>query len=300
MADTPVAYAEEPDAELSRMMFSDNLDRLYVHLQARGPLRYVVLPSTTLAGKAIGEILEAGLSETQMFTRGPKVPWRDQQVAPLVPTARHRASALYRLYWDLANDLGHFRLVYETRQRVLFAQRFQPDPDEPQTQYTTELCAWPATEEESLTSLKALLEKPDQVHETTRGAIACARLAPEVRIFEIVPGALLEGHAPPGSEVVATLNLLAPTTQRRWTGRWSTRANQHGRFSLRVPYPTGISLNGDPESVKARGRYQVSVHRTNLEVSVDAEDVEGERRIELWGVSGHQLSGRTELSTSMP
>lgn len=57
------------------------------------------------------------------------------------------------------------------------------------------------------------------------------------RVFEVVPGALLRGRAPPGSDVVATLpladNLGAPLRYER-----RTTATAGGTFSLRVAYPT--------------------------------------------------------------
>jgi hypothetical protein len=111
------------------------------------------------------------------------------------------------------------------------------------------------------------------VVETTRGAVADARQAPEVRIFEAVPGALLEGDARPGTEVVASLRLMAPTTHRRWVGSWSTTAGATGRFALRLPYSTA-ALNEDPLTVKVRGPYKVVVGGRESTFEVSEETVQ--------------------------
>jgi hypothetical protein len=69
-----------------------------------------------------------------------------------------------------------------------------------------------------------------------------ARGGSYVRLFEAVPGALLEGTAPPGAIVTVRLplvdNLGASLAYQR-----AARADASGRYQVRVAYPTS-----DPEA----------------------------------------------------
>src|SRR5262249_38508310 len=62
------------------------------------------------------------------------------------------------------------------------------------------------------------------------------------KLFERIPGARLEGKAPPGSEVTATVPLVATALTdehlRRFVHRLSVRAGADGAFVLALPYPT--------------------------------------------------------------
>jgi dolichyl-diphosphooligosaccharide--protein glycosyltransferase len=130
-----------------------------------------------------------------------------------------------------------------------------------------------------LTNLKPLLDTPNKVQETTRGSVVGARQAAEVRIFEAVPGALLEGSGRPGAPVVASLKLSAPTTHRRWTTTWSSTVGPDGKFSLRVPYSTLQPLNADPNTVKVRGPYEMTVDGKMSQIPVSEEDVQKGQKV---------------------
>ncbi len=71
-------------------------------------------------------------------------------------------------------------------------------------------------------------------------------------LFEVLPGASLQGRAAPGSWVVASLELDTPFRKGVW---WEdlARAGPDGRFSMTVPYPTG-SLSGE---TRPHGPYEV-------------------------------------------
>ena len=272
-ADTPVGYAETTSKGLAQMMFTDKPEEVYQKMVAPAkPFRYVLIPARNVAEKFLGEMGAADLQVGEMFGRGDKVKWQDREVTLLAPTERNRASFINRLYWDMGDYMGHFRLVYETPQQSLHVQRIRPD-------LKIEFYAWPATPENLLTNLKPLLDTPEKIQDTTRGAVVGARQASEVRIFEAVPGALLEGTTKPGAVVEASLPLVAPNTRRRWTGVWSTKADPTGHFSLRVPYSTTDALNSDPDTVKARGPYDVTANGKRSQQPVSEEEVQQERKL---------------------
>lgn len=86
------------------------------------------------------------------------------------------------------------------------------------------------------------------------------------KLFEIVPGAVIEAHAPPQRPVRAQIEIRTP--QRRFT--WTTTANADaaGVARLRVPFPTA---GAGP--VRADGRYRVQLGDRLVEVDVSEEQV---------------------------
>lgn len=274
-ADTPVSNAETASDRLAKLLFSDKPDEMYAKLEKREkPFRYILLPARNLAEKFIGEMGAADLKLEEMFKKGPQVAWDGKDVTLLAPSARNRRSLISRLYWDLGEQLGHFRLVYESPEQAVHVQRIRGDR-------LIEFYAWPAREKELSTTLKPLLDAPEVVRETSRGALVGGRQAPEVRIFEIVPGALLEGDTRPGALVLAALSLEAPTTKRRWSSTWSTEADAGGHFSLRVPYSTEAPLNADPDTVRVLGAYKVTVNGLQRWVPISEDAVQKEQSITL-------------------
>ncbi len=272
-ADTPVGFSQTVSRELARLLFSDQPDQAYGKMvERRKPFRYLLLPARNLAEKLLGESTAADLKIGDLLGPGPKVPWKGREVTFLQPTQRNRQSLLNRLYWDNGDGIGHFRLVYESPQQAIHLQRLRTDGK-------IEFYAWPATAEELQTYLKPLLDTPDVVQETSRGDVFGGRQAAEVRIFEAVPGALLEGTTRPGAQVVAALSLKSPTTNRRWTGVWTTEAADDGRFSLRVPYSTTKPLHANSDTVTVQGPYKVTVDRQQTLVAVSEEDVQAGRTL---------------------
>ncbi|WP_225410497.1 STT3 domain-containing protein [Stigmatella hybrida] len=78
---------------------------------------------------------------------------------------------------------------------------------------------------------------------------------PYARLFEHVPGAVLQGRCAPGAPVSARLELTTPRgTPLHYTPQ--TTADAQGAFSLRVAYPT----EGDPAAsdIRAAAPYQVT------------------------------------------
>lgn len=90
------------------------------------------------------------------------------------------------------------------------------------------------------------------------------------KLFEIVPGAVLEAEAEPGTPVSARLGLRSPLGRRfRWEAR--TTAGADGRARLRVPYATR-----GPHPTRALAPYRVEVGERAFAVPVpEAAVLEG-------------------------
>ena len=130
---------------------------------------------------------------------------------------------------------------------------------------------------ESASGLGAVpaLERHRLVYESSL-KLAVAPDAPALyKVFEHVPGAVLEGRAAPGARVDATLALR---TNRGRRLRFATHAHADaaGRYALRVPYAT----RGAPPSVRAQGEYRLACDGEEREIAVDEEQVRAGARIE--------------------
>lgn len=87
------------------------------------------------------------------------------------------------------------------------------------------------------------------------------------KLFEIVPGAELEAHAPPGTSIGAEVLVLTPTG-RLFTWRSAGVAGDDGVARLRVPYATNSQAPVRP--VQA---YRVTVGDTAHAVVVPEDAV---------------------------
>jgi dolichyl-phosphooligosaccharide-protein glycotransferase len=89
-----------------------------------------------------------------------------------------------------------------------------------------------------------------------------------VAIFEIVPGAWIEGTAAPGAWVGFELTLAVAGGDVRY--RAHTKASAEGRYALRLPYPTDEPVSSD---VRAAGPYRVRSGTARREFELREEDV---------------------------
>jgi hypothetical protein len=99
------------------------------------------------------------------------------------------------------------------------------------------------------------------------------------KLFEIVPGAVLEAKAAPGTEVVARLALVTPLGRRIPFIARAT-ADREGIARLRVAYPSQGGDSGEPAApVRAAGTYRVQVGDEWFEVTVSLAQVRRGARV---------------------
>ena len=136
---------------------------------------------------------------------------------------------------------AHFRLVFESRQecflRFIYYPRLNAIVPQASLLRTAALRALAVQD-------TALGLWPENGGSAYLGHVLAA-----VKIFEQVPGARLEGPAPPGATVVVTIPLRLHTSGRTWQYRQSRRAGTDGRFALTVPYATELAPGTDLDPV---------------------------------------------------
>lgn len=274
LAKVPVRYSQTTSPELARLLFSEQPESLYQSMKVEGPrpLRYILIPASSLGEKLMGEMRVAGLPMSLMWQPGPVAHWEGMSMTTPAPSPRLRAALLWRLYWESGQGLAHYRLVYESEQQVLHALQidFSGASMLP--------ISFPVGPKEQRV-VDALLARPESPQPTSRGLLMAARVAPEVRIFEAVPGAVVQGSAPAGQSVVASLELQAPTTGRRWTASFRSTVSRTGSFTLRLPYASDGPSAAAAGSVRALGPYQLAVGGRTHSLSISEQQVQAGARV---------------------
>jgi hypothetical protein len=271
----PVRWSQTVSPELANLLFTDQPDETYQRITSmKRPLRYLVIPARNLAEKFLGEMLATKLSLNEMLQNGPTVDWNGLKVVLMVPTARSSATLLARLYWGLARDLGHYRLVYESPSQSIHATKLLPESSQ------LEFVSFPVSDK-TMPIFQPLLGQVDKPLETSRGVLVNARLAPEVRIFEAVPGALLTGTAKPTSQVVAKVGIVDPANGSLRVCTYTALANSEGRFELRVPYPTDVAMSPAAGTIKVQGPYEVVIGEQVRQVEVKEEEIKQGKELPL-------------------
>lgn len=105
------------------------------------------------------------------------------------------------------------------------------------------------------------------VHDSHEQRLRVER-GPYARVFEVVPGATLTGTVAPATPITATLPLIT-NTGARLLYRREAIADEEGRFTLRLAYPTQSSAE-----VRAEGPYRVELGAGRVEdVQISEADV---------------------------
>lgn len=189
-----------------------------------------------------------------------------------VLSATYRASMMSRLYFENADGLSHYRLVY-AYPGVNCVGHLATTQGEVQ-RFNDLISSQPCTGNPDVVrdyGNVALQAGSDHwVYETVDIA--------SLKIFEHVRGANLTGLATPGATVVANVTLLQPVatsagmTNAPFEWRGTTRADADGRWRLTVPYSTGepvaVADGGTNLLVRARGAYTIAIGATRTDVAV--------------------------------
>jgi dolichyl-diphosphooligosaccharide--protein glycosyltransferase len=94
-----------------------------------------------------------------------------------------------------------------------------------------------------------------------------------VKIFEHVPGAVVQGSAAPGTRVVAQAPIMT-NMNRAFLYQQSNTSDAEGRFTLVLPYSTeGPIANGTNFDTKPMSAYQLYVGDRQAELRVPEEYV---------------------------
>jgi hypothetical protein len=269
----PVRWSETVSPELASLFYSDQPDAVYQQLAAKS-LRYIVLPARNLAEKFLGEMFAADLKVGDMYENVQRAEWHRKTMSVLTPNARNRATFIVRLYWDRGQEMSHFRMVYETPSQAIHATRLDFERS------NIDFYSFAITQD-SRRTFEPLLKNPARPMETSRGVLINSRLAPSVRIFEAVPGAVLECMARPKSQAVAIIELKSPTTRTKFAISLRTTADQDGHVALRLPYPTDQPMSPAPGTVQVQGPYQVVIDGKTSRLEVSEKQIQDGAHLSL-------------------
>lgn len=271
---TGVAYSQTHSGELARIFYSTESDRLDKVMQDRN-LRFCLIPSRNVEDKLGAEFLLTGHQPKELMRKGPTVEWKGVKVT--LPTFNERFYSLniIRLFDRLARDMGHFRLVFESRQRMVRCVKLSDNMKAFSFQ------ALQVNEEEAQ-ALGPMFKVKNEVLPTSRGLLVNPRLSPDVRVFEYVPGALLTGRTQkPGQQVTAHLSLSSPYSKSSRPVNWQVKSENDNSFQLRLPYPTDRSLYDIEGSIVVNGPYRVECEGKVYHVSVTEEEIQSEAELPL-------------------
>jgi hypothetical protein len=171
---------------------------------------------------------------------------------------RYRRSMAARLQLDDGRGLSHLRLVYESPHKSLISYRSVLRPEGRGYRQSLQRVTVPARSAEHAAQLEQLAARP--ATRRVQGGVECfyaSWFGASVKVFERVPGAVLEGQVRPGAEVTARITLQAKATGRTFTDERRARADAAGRVRLVLPYAS--AADGAPTDVVAQGPWTVAV-----------------------------------------
>lgn len=197
----------------------------------------------------------------------------------------YRNAMMSRLYFDNADGLAHYRLVYSYPGVNCVGHLVDADGQPYRGTHFNDQVTTGTT----CTGIPDWTREPTSVLNAQGGFFVVEYVdAASLKIFEHVRGANLTGTAPAGTPVTARVTLAAPygvgqTATFAWNG--ATTAGPDGTWSLTVPYSTTAYLapaqGGTNLVVKAAGPYTVTVGATTAEVDVPDEAVLGGETVEV-------------------
>lgn len=228
----PAINSRYPDAEGLRPLFATTeMEALVLPLRGatvETSTRWVVVEPRTFGDYFFAHLDTLGLPrESFVGTAHIDTPNGPREIAAAGP--RRDTLLGRRLLLTDGSGLGRFRLVFESSRGV--ALRHLHDPATQQWHLQSD-----RVPPEGRAGAEAALARrswPEGRQIGYRG-----ELHSSVKVFELVPGALLRGRAAPGAKIRATLDARARHSGRDLNLEWTIRAEDDGTWNLRVPYAT--------------------------------------------------------------
>ena len=271
---TGVSYSQTESNKLSEIFYTDSPELAYSQMEKRN-LRFFLIPTRNIEQKLGTDFTLTGRNPGELMQPGPEVTWNNTVVS--LPSYNERFDQLFivRLFDGMARNMGQFRLVYESSQRMVRAIQLSEKLD------SFSFMSMTVTEEEAQ-ALKQIFRVKNKVHPTSRGLLVNPRLSPEVRIFERVKGAVLTGKTNrPHGQVGAYLSISSPYAESPYIVSWSVLADNFGYFELRLPYPNYGRLYNAEGSIVVNGSYRVECNGKVYEVELKESQIRKGERIPL-------------------
>lgn len=263
----PVANPFQQQAPLASQIFTapsegEALALLDDYLGPENTVRYVVIDDAMASTKFTAITIWAGVDD--VYSSGGRkrieLPEGGSLELPVIGPRVERMF-LIDLYYSDGNGLDHFRLVQESPIFTATGNRGRVTEEGFRFHnYNTILTR--ASAPDFLDQFGTL-----NYHSGPRALPAGERIvydvrtASSVKVYERVEGAVINGEAPPGSEVVVEVPLSVAASGRTFIFERTVTADDEGRFEARVPYsttePVPISRGGTNTGVVATGPYAV-------------------------------------------
>ena len=242
--------------------------------------RYVVIDNQMVTGKFgaieqwIGDTSgwETDNTSTYLWTDGTNLYSSNNDTVRIIQDSdKWNNSVINRLYYEDADDMSHYRLVYDSAGSYYVDRRaMQWDTTSGQLTFAGFTANPVVIDNYTQANMTYQLYSQYVVSNDQQGSLYFyGARAPEkfVKIFELVKGATISGSAPDGSIVTATLELK--TDWDREFNYTNSAVAQNGVYSFTVPYPTekmqgpGYSYGIMPET-----KYVITYGNTTKEVDV--------------------------------
>jgi len=271
---TGVAYSQTHSPSQAKLFYLKAPDQVYRWMKRR-KLRFILIPARNIEQKLATDYSLTGRNPVELMKKGSDITWEGRTFN--LPDYNESVQRLFivQLFDGLAKDLGHFRLVFESPQQVVRAQRLTDDLE------NFSFMALEVSPQEA-EALGPLFKTKNTVYPTSRGLLVNAHLGPEVRVFERVPGALIVGKTSrPQAPVGAYISLSSPASDKPYILTWRGLSDSLGNFELRLPYATKRAVYDLEGSVVVNSNYRVECDGKTYEVEVTEEQVQAETRISV-------------------
>lgn len=192
-------------------------------------VRYMVVDARGVAQKYLSWVLLARRSLESYRKAGGFVNIQGRRLEPATYGASYDSAISVRLYYNTGNGLSHYRLVYESPRRC---RHFYLHDG-----VNLLRMAVPLGTPDGIQPFEPA-RPPLEAAVTPNGIEYDVSTHPEVKVFEVVPGALLEAPAPPGTIGELRLPLEVRSTGRRFVYSKLAQADARGRLRWIVPYST--------------------------------------------------------------
>lgn len=256
-------------------------------------VRHVVISPRTIGDSFGSHRAVLGLQSTELFGRASFVDGQGRKIG--VPTLGEAYDTAFatRLLREDGNGLAHFRLIFESQQQSFL--RLTCLPETRVVVPRSDLVRSETMRAEAVRLMQSGIWK----EQATNGYLG--QLLAEVKIFEQVEGARLEGPAPVGATVTVQIPLRLRTSGRAWLYRQSFQVGGDGRFRLVVPYSTDppsstdLELNGQAQLILAESPTGPSDNSAAqpLDLAIPETAVQNGERVTVRGWPGQPPAAKT-------
>jgi len=278
-AKTPVGFSQTHSANLTKLFYSRKPEEVYEKIgTGEKPFRFVLIPSRNVEQKFTTEmqIGDPGIDPSSVYSPGPEIELDGKKYTLPKPNYRFQQIFLIQLFDRLAKGLGHYRLVFESPQKVIRAIRVKDDHK------NFEFVALEVSDEEA-EGLKPVLRIRNKLLETSRGLLFNPYLGTDTKVFEMVPGAVVYGKTKPRARVGVYISLKSPYYPEPRLIAWKSYADGEGNYEVRLPYSTGGAPYDIPGTVAPMGPYTVDLLGKKYQLDLTEEQVQSGARVEFQG-----------------